>query len=244
MKCEYMSGDDVLPLFVLPMVILPGEIQQLRIFEPRYRQMLDDCLLDSKSFGLVCDDDEEFNGWRGPRPFGCEVEIIHHETMGSNHFVEILGTRKFQIDKVIEPALPPFSDQSMAELMPEAGIYPDLETILEQIPEEGNYHKLYLAAKVNFLENEFTITDEQLEQLTSALKSVIKTIGNNMNVDNEILDEWVDSRIAMIVKNDNDTLYSIAAMTISDLEKKYQILSQSESQEIYDEIMTNLTNIV
>jgi hypothetical protein len=94
------------------------------------------------------------------------------------------------------------------------------------------------------LENEFTITDEQLEQLTSALKSVIKTIGNNMNVDNEILDEWVDSRIAMIVKNDNDTLYSIAAMTISDLEKKYQILSQSESQEIYDEIITNLTNIV
>jgi hypothetical protein len=33
-------------------------------------------------------------------------------------------------------------------------------------------------------------------------------------------------------------------MTISGLEKKYEILSQSESQEIYDEIMTNLTNIV
>ena len=33
-----------LPLFVLPMVLLPGEIQELRVFEPRYRQMLDDCL--------------------------------------------------------------------------------------------------------------------------------------------------------------------------------------------------------
>ena len=34
-----------LPLFVLPMVLMPGEIQELRVFEPRYRQMLDDCLL-------------------------------------------------------------------------------------------------------------------------------------------------------------------------------------------------------
>jgi Lon protease-like protein len=238
-----MSGDNVLPLFVLPMVILPGEIQQLRIFEPRYRQMLDDCLLEQKSFGLVCDDEEKFNGWRGPRNFGCEVEIIHHETMGSNHFVEIIGTRKFQIDKVIEPALPPFSDQSMAELMPEVGIYPDLETILEQIPEDGDYHKLYLAAEVSYLENEFTVSEEQLEALTSALKSVIKSIGNNINVEHEILDEWVESRVAIIVKNDSDTLYSIASMTISDLEKKYEILSQSNSQEIYDEIMTNLTNI-
>jgi len=240
-----MTGKDTLPLFVLPMVLLPGEIQQLRIFEPRYRQMLDDCLLDGKSFGLVCDDNEEkINGWNGPKEFGCEAEIIHHETMGSNHFVEIIGTRKFKIKQVIEPALPPFSDQSMSELMPEVGIYPDLDTILEKIPEDSEYQKLYLAAEVDFQENENQISDEQLEELTSALKSVIKTIGNNINIDQDILDEWVESRIEMIVKKNEDTLYSIAAMTISGLEQKYDILSKSNSDEIYEEIMTNLTKIV
>ena len=240
-----MTGKDTLPLFVLPMVLLPGEIQQLRIFEPRYRQMLDDCLLDRKSFGLVCDDNEEkINGWNGPKEFGCEAEIIHHETMGSNHFVEIIGTRKFKIKQVIEPALPPFSDQSMSELMPEVGIYPDLDTILEKIPEDSEYQKLYLAAEVDFQENENQISDEQLEELTSALKSVIKTIGNNINIDQDILDEWVESRIEMIVKKNEDTLYSIAAMTISGLEQKYDILSKSNSDEIYEEIMTNLTKII
>ena len=240
-----MAGKDTLPLFVLPMVLLPGEIQQLRIFEPRYRQMLDDCLLDGKSFGLVCDDNEDkFNGWNGPKKFGCEAEIIHHETMGSNHFVEIIGTRKFKIKQVIEPALPPFSDQSMSELMPEVGIYPDLDTILEKIPEDNEYQKLYLAAEVDFQENENQISDEQLEELTSVLKSVIKTIGNNINVDQDILDEWVESRIEIIVKKNEDTLYSIAAMTISGLEQKYEILSKSNSDEIYEEIMTNLTKIV
>ena len=94
-----MSDSETLPVFVLPMVVLPGEIQQLRIFEPRYRQMLDDCLLDEKNFGLILDDNlDQYNGWNGPQQFGCEVEIIHHETVGSNHFVEILGKRKFEVN--------------------------------------------------------------------------------------------------------------------------------------------------
>ena len=33
--------EETLPLFVLPMVLFPGELQELRVFEPRYRQMLD-----------------------------------------------------------------------------------------------------------------------------------------------------------------------------------------------------------
>ena len=83
-----MSEADNLPLFVLPMVLLPGEIQSLRIFEPRYRQMLDDCLLDDRPFGMVMTDPMAIhNGWNGPRMFGCEAEIISHETKGSNHFI-------------------------------------------------------------------------------------------------------------------------------------------------------------
>jgi hypothetical protein len=37
--------EEHLPLFVLPMVLFPGELQELRVFEPRYRQMLDTCVL-------------------------------------------------------------------------------------------------------------------------------------------------------------------------------------------------------
>ncbi|MED6338194.1 MAG: LON peptidase substrate-binding domain-containing protein, partial [Candidatus Thermoplasmatota archaeon] len=61
-----MSETGTLPLFVLPMVLVPGEIQSLRIFEPRYRQMLDDCLLDDKPFGMIMTDPLAFhNGWNG-----------------------------------------------------------------------------------------------------------------------------------------------------------------------------------
>ena len=197
-----MSDNDTLPLFVLPMVVLPGEIQQLRIFEPRYRQMLDDCLLDEKNFGLVLDDNSNhYNGWNGPEQFGCEVEIIHHETVGSNHFVEILGKRKFEVKEIISPALPPFSDETMQDIMPEEGIYPDLETILTKIPEDSEYHKLYLAASVNYIEQKFVLEDDKLKELESLLKIIITRIASNLEIDSEILEEWVESRISIIFEN-------------------------------------------
>ena len=239
-----MSDSEALPLFVLPMVVLPGEIQQLRIFEPRYRQMLDDCLLDEKNFGLILDDNLElYNGWNGPQKFGCEVEIIHHETIGSNHFVEIQGKRKFEVKEVISPALPPFSDETMQDIIPEQGIYPDLETILTKIPEDSEYHKLYLAASVEYIEQELNIDEEKSQELESLLKIIITKIGSNLQIDSSILDEWVDGRISVIFENDEDLLYNIAAMTIGQLDVKYLILKAQNSSEIYDLIMENLVNI-
>lgn len=43
----------LLPLFPLPAVLFPGQIRQLRIFEPRYRTLLRDCLAHQMPFGLV-----------------------------------------------------------------------------------------------------------------------------------------------------------------------------------------------
>lgn len=37
------SVPDVLPLFSLPMMVFPGEVAALHIFEPRYRQMVEHC---------------------------------------------------------------------------------------------------------------------------------------------------------------------------------------------------------
>ena len=143
-----------LPLFVLPMVLLPGEVQELRVFEPRYKQMLDDCLLDGKNFGLVQSDYlSEVNYWDGPMKYGCEAEILYHETKGSNHFLEIVGRRRFSISKVHKPALPPFSHPSMSKFMEREGIYPDLESLIEEIPEEVETSKLYISGDVEFIDS-------------------------------------------------------------------------------------------
>lgn len=42
----------VLPLFPLNLVAFPGEEVNLHVFEPRYKQLVNDCLDDSKVFGI------------------------------------------------------------------------------------------------------------------------------------------------------------------------------------------------
>ena len=50
---DKVSGIKQLPLFPLPLVLLPSEILPLHIFEPRYRQMLRDIELRRNIFGVT-----------------------------------------------------------------------------------------------------------------------------------------------------------------------------------------------
>jgi Lon protease-like protein len=54
-----------LPVFPLPLVLLPGELLPLHIFEPRYRELVARCLAGPEPFCVVLQDDE------GMREVGC-----------------------------------------------------------------------------------------------------------------------------------------------------------------------------
>jgi Lon protease-like protein len=43
-----------IPIFPLNIVVYPGEKLNLHIFEPRYKQLINDCLKENKSFGIPC----------------------------------------------------------------------------------------------------------------------------------------------------------------------------------------------
>jgi Lon protease-like protein len=47
-----------LPIFELPVVILPGELLPLHIFEDRYKRMIGHCVESEEPFGIVFRDDE------------------------------------------------------------------------------------------------------------------------------------------------------------------------------------------
>jgi Lon protease-like protein len=54
-----------LPLFPLPLVLLPGELLPLHIFEARYRELVARCLAGPEPFCVVLQDDD------GMREIGC-----------------------------------------------------------------------------------------------------------------------------------------------------------------------------
>jgi len=79
---EKVSGIEHLAIFPLPLVLLPHEVLPLHIFEPKYRQMLQDAQLGRNLFGV--------SFFNGQDPFiekpeagsiGCVAEIRDVQTM-------------------------------------------------------------------------------------------------------------------------------------------------------------------
>jgi ATP-dependent Lon protease len=61
---------DEIGLFPLPLVLLPGEQIPLHIFEPRYRELIGECLDDERAFGLVFADED------GLREVGTRATVV------------------------------------------------------------------------------------------------------------------------------------------------------------------------
>lgn len=229
--------EEQFPLFVLPMVLFPGEQQELRIFEPRYKQMLDTCILDERNFGLVMSDPfRPINFWDGPRMVGCEAEILEHETRGSNHFLTIRGGRRFKIDRMYGPALPPLNHPSIAEKLDE-DMFPDLETLYELIPEDVGHQRLYIAADVKFDDIEGQLDEAQQAALTLFAQSMLKRFGSRMGFEDDIMEEWIEKYITSTISREPSTLYLMASLFLPELEMKQQLLACDTVEEAYQEFM-------
>jgi ATP-dependent Lon protease len=73
---EKVAGIRHLPLFPLPLVLLPNELLPLHIFEPRYRQMLKDVGLEQNLFGVSYFNQEETLAEKpAVDTIGCVAEV-------------------------------------------------------------------------------------------------------------------------------------------------------------------------
>jgi Lon protease-like protein len=99
-----------LPLFPLPLVLLPGEVLPLHIFEDRYRQMLKDIGEQRNLFGLPYFEPE---GAYIERPatgtVGCVAEVKETETFpdGRSNLLTA-GVVRFRINDYVESGDPYF----------------------------------------------------------------------------------------------------------------------------------------
>ena len=141
-----MSGEQTIPLFVLPSGIYPTVREQLRVFEPRYKQMLDDCAIDEHPFGYIAHDSEleSIDGWSQPSAFGVLCQVDDMQEQGTNIMFTAQGNKRFEILEIIQAALPS---------MPFGDIYPSVDDLVEQYVHDAPEGKLYLRAKIRLLED-------------------------------------------------------------------------------------------
>jgi Lon protease-like protein len=78
---DKVSGIRHLPLFPLPLVMLPGEVLPLHVFEERYRQMLRDVATERNMFGITLFEPEDaYLDRPAVGTVGCVAEIRETET--------------------------------------------------------------------------------------------------------------------------------------------------------------------
>ncbi len=86
----------LLPLFPLDVVLLPSVPLPLRIFEPRYKEMIQECLDQKAAFGMIRSKEEKL------ATIGCTAEIINVLKKYPDGRMDILaeGKRRFEVLQV------------------------------------------------------------------------------------------------------------------------------------------------
>lgn len=115
-----------LPLFPLPLVLLPGAPLPLHIFEPRYRQMVAHCLEGDRRFGLLYHDPDRAGPFQlESGRIGCVAEIVQFQPIPDGRSLMITrGLDRFRLEDGIE------SDALYFEGLVEE--YSDLEGVGEE----------------------------------------------------------------------------------------------------------------
>ncbi|MGA7077209.1 MAG: LON peptidase substrate-binding domain-containing protein [Terriglobales bacterium] len=88
----------LLPIFPLELVLLPGVPLPLHIFEPRYKEMIAECLEQKKPFGVVRASSD------GVADIGCTAEIMSVIKKYDDGRLDILtrGVERFEVVEVNE----------------------------------------------------------------------------------------------------------------------------------------------
>jgi ATP-dependent Lon protease len=98
-----------IPIFPLPQVVLfPGALLPLHVFEPRYRTMLSDCLATHKAIAvaqLLAGEDE--NGQpRMTRICGGGIIVEHEALADGRSNILVLGQERLHLDEIALEELP------------------------------------------------------------------------------------------------------------------------------------------
>jgi Lon protease-like protein len=171
---------DEIGLFPLNLVLVPGEQAPLHIFEPRYRELIGECLDFGNDFGLLLEDDE------GMREVGTRcrvVEVIDRFPDGRLNVV-VEATERFQLLEVTDrrafrtaevETLPDESDTPLEDEVEEvlaayARVVAAAEAELDDLDLDADSVAYQIAARIDF----GTEVKQGLLELRSERERVIK----------------------------------------------------------------------
>jgi len=181
-----------LGLFPLGMVLLPRERAPLHVFEPRYRELIGECLAEGREFGLLLGDDE---GLREIGTRAAVIEVVDRFPDGRLNVV-VEGRERFRLVELTDGRsfatadVEPIADEASVSEQEDRDrvleVYRELAELVEaEVDEPGPDSELLsfeIAARVDFGAErkqallELTSEAERLEVVRDLLRQAIEGI--------------------------------------------------------------------
>ena len=234
-----MTGTKIIPIFPLDLVLFPRQALPLRIFEPRYKQLVDDCMIGDGQFGVcLIDENNSVNGWNSPKLVGTIAKISKCEDVemdGLQLHIETIGRNSFKIKRIIPPSIaqPVNYDPLSVEG------HQEISEIHEKI---GTEEKMYIQAEVEMIpEIDENILLEKWEKLVELWKKKIIKQSLPQIVDshslNHVLEQYyLDTDLPTV-----DYIYSLSAIGAKDPNELQPILEAITMDELIKRVEELLT---
>ena len=234
-----MAETKIIPIFPLDLVLFPRQELPLRIFEPRYKQLVDDCMLGDGQFGVcLIDENHPVNGWDSPKMVGTIAKISKCKDVeldGLQLHIETLGRNSFKIKKIIPPSIP--QPANYDPLSVEG--HQEISDIHEKI---GTEEKMYIRAEVEMIpEIDENISFEKWKRLVELWKKKIITQALPQVVEPHSLDHVLEQYYLNTETPTIDYVYSLSAIGAKDPNELQPILEAVTMDELITNVETLLT---
>ena len=225
-----MTETKIIPIFPLDLVLFPRQELPLRIFEPRYKQLVDDCMIGDGQFGVcLIDENNSINGWNSPKLVGTIAKISKCEDVeidGLQLHIETLGRNSFRIKRIIAPSI---TQPANYDPLSVEG-HQQVSEIHEKI---GTEEKMYIQAEVEMIpEIDENLSLEKWEALVELWKKKIIKQALPQTVDSHSLDHVLEQYYLNTDTPTVDFIYSLSAIGAKDPNELQPILEATTMDEL------------
>jgi len=206
----FVSETKIIPIFPLDLVLFPNQDLPLRIFEPRYKQMIDDCMLGEKEFGVCLGHNSAtLSNWQAPYDIGTLAKIVDCKDVDSTSghlFINVRGRRKFRIIRLISPSLKKTDDYDPFTVE-------GAKTIEQLHHSDGVEKKMYIQAEIEMIsEIDESISLNDWENLVDLWKIKIKKTNGNTDLTSHQLDHVLEQYYLKTETPTMEYIYSLCAL--------------------------------
>lgn len=222
----------IIPIFPVDLVLFPRQELPLRIFEPRYKQLVEDCMMGDGLFGVCLAGTDNISGWQAPVDVGTITKIVMCQDAGLDGIqldIGTIGRGRFRILETIPPSLAMPSEYDPTTL--------EGHQQFQEAYEAAKPGKMYIQAKVEMMpEIDQSISEASWTSLVNAWKRKATRRASGP-VDPRALDQLLEQYYLITDTPTPDYIYSLAALGASAPEDLQPILEADTAKDLVDRVM-------